>query len=432
MGRSVDRIFVVLAPLAFVLASRFVGLLREIVIAAGFGLSSATDAFYQLSAVPTYLMTYVTGPFATAYIAWATGPGRSAERRELRVLSRWLWAAGIVIAAVFLVGSVFVALRTGGDGGTLAAAILMALASVAVVRIGLGAAVSNARGHFSRAQALLFVNNFLFVGCISIAALYGTSDVLVVLAGSFFISAVISAAYAQLLLRKNPLEQDAVTEAGDSTAHSSMRQGFLPNLLYASVETGGFLLTQATVLILASASGTGMASAASLTQRLCLTANGLFIGPLSSIAMVHAAKKDPAARRVFTFKVIASTLVGLSVVALALLAVRPWLPAIVGGIGRFGPDDAIMVGSLIPAYALWLVAQGASMMLSRLCFAMDRARLFTVFTTGGYFVANILRVITYSRFGFPAAIGVGALVELVAVAMILIALASRRRAVPAT
>ncbi|MGK6324142.1 hypothetical protein ACMGDM_13825 [Sphingomonas sp. DT-51] len=402
----------VLLPLAFVLASRFVGLGRELIISAGFGLSAATDAFYQLSAIPTYLITYVTGPFATAYIVWATGARALPEAAQLPLMRRWATIASVAIALAFLIGAIVI-------GGVherpqdLAAAAMMAGACVMLGRVGLGAAVSNARGRFGRAQGLLFANNLTFVLLLGAGALLSArGNVLLLLCGAFCIASLVAAGFAQRALR--PVDTaDPRGEIVDVDAtRRSIRRDLLPNLLYASIETGGFLLTQSVVLVLASASGVGTTSAASLAQRLCLTANGLFVNPLSNMAMVHTARRDERARRAFATRVVLATLAALAVVALALVVARRWLPELAAHGGHFSRANADLLAALIPGYALWLVAQGTSLMLSRLSFTLGHARFYTALTTAGYVVANLARVLSWWQFGFVAAVAAGAAIEL--------------------
>lgn len=429
--RTRKTLWAIVLPLAFVLTSRVVGLGREIVISAGFGLSAATDAFYQLSAVPTYLLTYVTGPFATAYIAWATGARAMAEARQLPVILRHARRIGIAVAALFAIVAGVAALRGTRPLTDIVAVAMMAVSCAMVVQVGLGAVVSNARGRFAQAQGLLFANNLVFVVLLGVALLVGGGGhVVPLLTGAFCIAALVAALYARRIIAAPAAGDGAADRDDDRPPATAIRRELLPKLLYASVETGGFLLTQAIVLALAAASGTGVTSAASLAQRLCLTANGLFVNPLSNIAMVHAARRDPARQHAFAIRVIAATLAGLSVMAAMLVIGRLWLPTLVGGTARFSHANAVLLASLIPAFSLWLIAQGTSMMLSRLSFVMDRARLFTIATTGGYLLANLARVAAWWKFGFAAAVGAGALVELLVALAVLAVIAVRAPTAP--
>ena len=417
----------VLLPLAFVLASRVVGLGRELIISAGFGLSVETDAFYQLSAVPTYLITYVTGPFATAYIVWATSARALPEARQLPLMQRWTGAASILVALVFLTGA---AVITGvrGHARDMAAAAMMAVACVMLGRVGLGAAVSNARGRFGRAQGLLFANNLTFVLLLGLGALLGAQgDVLLVLCGAFCVASLVAAGFAQRALRPVEATRHHGSVADAEETRRSIRRDLLPNLLYASVETGAFLLTQSVVLVLASSSGVGTTSAASLAQRLCLTANGLFVNPLSNMAMVHTSRRQGRDERAFATRIVLGTLAALAAVAIVLVVARRWLPELAEHGGRFSRSNAELLAALIPAYALWLVAQGTSLMLSRLSFTLGHARLFTVLTTAGYIVANLARVLSWWKVDFVAAVAAGAAIELTVALTILVLVARTRQ-----
>jgi hypothetical protein len=83
---------------------------------------------------------------------------------------------------------------------------------------------------------------------------------------------------------------------------------------------------------------------------------------------------------------------------------------------------------------VWLVAQGANIMLNRLSFARGAAKRYTAVTLAGYALANFARYAVWYRAGFGPAIAAGAAVELVA-ALVILACVSGQRAVtdlPAT
>jgi hypothetical protein len=200
----------------------------------------------------------------------------------------------------------------------------------------------------------------------------------------------------------------------------SVRKRFAPLLGYASIETLGFLATQAIVLTLASSSGVGVASAGSLAQRIALTTNGLVINPLSNVAMVKLSKLPESARRGFLVRIATMTLGGLGAVA-AVLAVSA------GELTHFTHSaNAALLAQLIPSYSLWLVAQGGNTMLSRLSFARGAVRLYTGVTVVGYVLANAARYLVWHRWGFGPAIAAGAAIELTGALVVLGVLAFRR------
>jgi len=421
------NILSVAAPLMIVVISRAVGFARELIISVGFGFSAATDAFYQLCAVPTYLNTYIGGPFSTAYIAWSTSQDAPAESAQLPVIARQFLLTAMVITVAFFIGAMGLTLHRGGGWVGMGASILMAPACLATAIIAFAAAVSNARGKFGLAQGIVFLNNATFVGLISILVFIPFAPVTLLLTSAYCIAALVTLLVALHSLRNGarhgPFVQNGAAMAPD--VRHSVRRRLVPMLLYASLETGGFLLTQMIVLVLASLSGAGVTSAISMAQRLCLTANGLIIGPMSNIAMVRLARKPDSEKRSFLLKAAFATIGGLSIVALMLVAGRSYLPVLLGGRGHFSADNARLLSSLIPGYAMWLVAQGANMMLGRLSFTQGRARMFTVTTTIGYVIANLARLVTWKLVGFPVAVLAGATVELGAALCIIALIVSR-------
>lgn len=401
--------------LGFTLVSRAVGMARELIIAAGFGFSRATDGFYQLAATPTYLITFLGGPFATAYIAWSNRADAPAENLRLAIVRRGLVAAIGLLSVAFLI--VAIGLQWGNADARLLPPLLMALACAATGVIGLSAAVANARGHFVQAQAVLFVNNAGFVALLAIGAMLLRGQVELALTSAFAGATLIAAAYGWRVIGCGPgLPPTPAQRAG---AARSLRRVFLPMLGLAGIETLGFLASQAVVLALAAHAGAGVTSAGSLAQRIALTANGLVIGPLANVAMVRAARLPPEPARRYLLRVAGLTLGGLVLTAAAIGA-----GAVVIAQHSHALTLTLLTG-LIPAYAVWLVAQGTNVMLNRLSFARGAARLYTGVTLAGYGAANVARYAVWRSAGFGPAIAAGAGVELVAALSILAAIGYR-------
>ena len=175
------------------MVSRAVGMLRETIIAVGFGFSRATDGFYQLAATPTYLVTFLGGPFSTAYIAWSNRDDAPEESLRVAIVLRWLLIATAALSLLFL--AVAVRLQYARDPGDihLLPPLLMALACAATGMIGLSAAVANARGRFVQAQGVLFVNNAGFVVLLGLCALLLRHQVELALTSAFAGAALIAA-----------------------------------------------------------------------------------------------------------------------------------------------------------------------------------------------------------------------------------------------
>lgn len=414
--------------LGFTLLSRGVGMAREIIIAAGFGFSRATDGFYQLAATPTYLVTFLGGPFATAYIAWSNRDDAPDERLRAAIVLRWLGGAVAGLSLAFLVVALW--LQASQPGGTrLLPPLLMALACAATGLVGLSAAVANARARFVQAQAVLFVNNAGFVLLLGIFAVLLRGRVELALTSAFAGAALIAAGYGWRVispLSGAPLGPALSTPAQRAAVTRSLRRVFLPMLGMAGIETAGFLASQAVVLALAAQSGAGVTSAGSLAQRIALTANGLVVAPLASVAMVRLMKLPPEAARRYLVGVAGLTLAGLTVTAATVSAVAMIVAA------RSRSATLTLLVQLIPAYTIWLVAQGTNVMLNRLSFARGAALRYTGVTLAGYGCANIARYAVWRSAGFGPAIAVGASVELVAALIVLAIIGYQRpqRALP--
>lgn len=397
--------------LGFTLVSRAIGLLRETIIAAGFGFSRATDSFYLLSATPTYWITFLGGPFSTAYIAWSNRDDAPDESLRIAIIARWLMMATALLSAAFFAVSLSVPFAAVTGGTRLLPPLLIALACVATGVIGLSAAVANARGRFVQAQRVLFVNNVSFVVLLGIGALLMRRQVELALTSAFAGATLIASAYGWRVIRQGVVAPSSSAKRAALTI--SLRRVFLPMLGMAGVETAGFLASQAVVLWLAAHSGAGVASAGSLAQRIALTANGLVVGPLANVAMVQVMRLEPDAARRYVLRVVCLTLCGLVLAAATISA-----GAILVSRHSHSANVALLT-RLIPAYSIWLVAQGANIVLNRLSFARGAARRYTVVMLAGYMLANMARYGVWQSAGFGPAIAAGASVELVATLVIL-------------
>jgi peptidoglycan biosynthesis protein MviN/MurJ (putative lipid II flippase) len=403
--------------LGFTLVSRLMGFLREAIIALGFGFSRATDSFYQLAATPTYLLTSLGGPFSTAYIVWSNRADAPGERLRVAFVLHWLVLAAAAVASGFFAVILWLEFARPVRSPQILPGLLMALSCMAGALIGLGAAVANARARFVQAQAVLFVNNCGFVLLLTISALLLRRKVELALTSAFAGAALIAALYAWRVIRGDNdwsmLRQ--VSPAERRSVLFSLRKVFLPMLGMASLETAGFLASQAAVLGLAAMSGAGVTSAGALAQRIALTANGLVIGPLANVAMVRLAKLEGEAARRYLLQTAARTLAGLTLTAV-VLSFGAML------VTRHGHSpNLILLAGLIPAYTVWLIAQGANIMLNRMSFARGTVRLYTGVTLAGYAAATLVRY----------AIWRGAGVELAAALAILAGAAWRRSESPA-
>lgn len=405
-----------LLTFAFVATSRAVGLFRELVISLGYGLGAATDLFYQLTALPTYTNTFVTGPFATAYIAWSNQTSIGTANGRASAVTAGVLSLGVVTSLVSLLGGVIYSVRLGAQHLPIYDVIVIAPSCFMIAYIGFAAAIQNSIGRYATAQGLQFLNNACFVLFLALGTrLHGHVDL--TLSCSYSAACLVASGVAWRLVRS----KERVRAEDRKEIWASILRSLLPQLGYASIETLGAVGTQAMILYLAARSGVGVTSAAAVASRLCLTVNGLLINPLSSMAMVNLGRH--ASGKVKKFVVIlSSVLFLLTLVAFTLIATRPLLLGLVGNRGKFSAANAVVLFSLIPAYSAWMVALGLNLMLARLSFAMGRARLFTLPTLLGYLLANTVRVLVWSpHHDFALSIILGAFVELAVAVVVMTA-----------
>lgn len=384
---------------SFVIASRVVGIGRELIIAGGFGFSRQTDLFYQLIAPINYVSTYMAGPFTTALIA-TLSDGVRGDRGAIG-LSRIVFFISCLSAVISgIVSWWFV---PGGGLQRIGVSASVAVAFAATIWLGFCASILNARSEFAKSQGVLFAVNTAFVVLAATLMVLKPAAVTVVLMIAFAASCtagcIVGQRAGRLSLSNNLAERGALKR-------------FSGALAYASMETGGFLATQAVVLFCATVSGVGMVSASALAQRLAFSFNGLIIGPLATMIMVKLVENENERKRIITVSVI-GVLITLTLVSTLLYGAGIPAISLVEGQGNFSSDNAAIMSEILPAYCVWLVAQGISALLSRAMFALGMGRQFTIVTTSGYILANAVRLALVHDRGFSEAVACGALVELV-------------------
>ena len=160
---DVHKIYRFLLTFGFVITSRAVGLFREVVISLGYGLGAATDLFYQLTALPTYTNTFVTGPFATAYIAWSNQTSIGTAENRASAVTMGILSLGVVTSLVSLLGGLFFSLKLGVQHVPIYDVIVIAPSCFMTAYIGFAAAIQNSIAKYATAQGLQFLNNACFV-----------------------------------------------------------------------------------------------------------------------------------------------------------------------------------------------------------------------------------------------------------------------------
>lgn len=388
--------------------SRAFGILREFTIALAFGFSRLTDLFYQLAWPLTAIVTVSNGPFATAFAARLAQVPPDQKLASIRHYLRRTMALALAVAGLFLAAALVLA-RLGQPDLALGLAI-SAAAAAALVCIGFFYAAATALGWTTISAVLLFIGNAGFVLGICLVWLAGLPlhawTLPLVQALALALSLPVCTVIWTRMRRHLP----------GTDAATMPLPGLTRAFLLAGLETSGFLLTQAFIVVLATATGEGWVSATSLAQRVVFSVNGLVISPYASLQMLRVIqdrRTDP--QRGYRTFMRGMTLAGCGLVATLLLLgllVPAFGPALIAMALPGKSQSLAHVFALMPAFAVWLLPMGLNVILCRTMFALSMGEAFTAATVAGYLAANAVRGLVFLAYGLAPAIACGAAVEL--------------------
>lgn len=388
----------------FLSVSRVIGIGRELLIAAVFGLSKITDLFFQATFIPTSLLAIMLGPFTTAFIARFASSSPGLRGAHLRYYRRKALLVGFGAMVVFLLaGAVFGPLNgriRAQDAIT--AFVILAPAVPAMVVLGFANAANIACGRIGRASGILLANNIVFVASIAMAGLAASRSAIWPLPAAYSIAACVAG-----VIGWRAIDQLEAQGAERPCPLPALGRSFL----LAGSESSVFLLTQTIVLALASRAGEGWASAASLAQRISLSVLGLVISPVASSLMLTISRRPDRAGGILIRSAAITTLC-LTAAAVALVLGRHIAVDALVRMARVNAKSAALLSEALPPFATWMIAMGVNALVGRLMFAANVARIYIPVIVGAYLVADVARVALGLTGSFGLCIFAGAAIEL--------------------
>lgn len=402
------------ATFLIMLGSRFFGIIRELIVSVAFGFSLITDLFYQATFALTALLTVTNGPFTTAFAARLNQIPDASRGGHVRYYSRLASKIGALLALLYMIAAALLFVMpelTASEGWVGALTLAPCAAQLAV--IGFTGAVANALGEIAKGAKLMFVLNAAFVACVSVCWMAHVPLKSWTLPLCYTCGGLAAYVWSRSML-------SGFYAAGASNGSDDIRPlpGLTTSFLYAGSETLVFILTQFLVVSLATYAGPGWVSGASLAQRLCFSVNGLIISPFASLLMIDVMQAKANARTFGRGLLIC----GLGLLALAIVFAFG-VPAALHAFGnKLHGSTPIILGEVLPAYALWMLPMGMNVVVCRIMFGLKLERFYTISTISCYIVANVVRcLVEYGTGNFALAIGAGAVVEVGCVAMLAIA-----------
>ena len=382
--------------LAFLLSGLFKlsAFARETYIAARFGVSAATDAYYGLQQLPLSVATFMFGAFS---LAFAPAYGQAVRRqRGLEWMpglvfygaatGAVLTAATVLLAPVLLGG--FVGLSDRTEFTTLN---ILSACYVPVIFLGIWTSMMNGTGHPLRAMtaaslpyltmtvALIFICEVTEAGLLSLP---------ISMTIGFGVMGGV-AAYRILTALPAPGATRAVLWPFQFPAF----RAFGRQLAASAAENVGFVANQLLMIYFFGLIGTGAVTANNYAMRVGMLANSLITQPLAQLAQGKfcTAPVPELPRVLWTYL---GWILGFSAIAVVgLFTFREHIVTLLYMHGRFTLGDVHSVSSLIPAWLAYFLVLSVNSVIARYMFVINKGRQYATYMLGGYLVTNLMRAL---------------------------------------
>jgi peptidoglycan biosynthesis protein MviN/MurJ (putative lipid II flippase) len=395
IGERARAFYLIAAAIAVSGLFKVAAFAREAFIAARFGLSSVTDAYFAIQQFPLALATYVFGAFSLAFV-----PAYVRSRKEdgtvdwLPGLLLWGSVTGLLLsAAMAAVRQPLVAvLHIRGSADVDLTVLILSVCFAPIVAIGLWASICTSRGHNLWAMSMTGLPYLLMtIALLAIYAAHRLNNLSLPLSMTLgFVSVGIYAAVRVLFSQPWGKPQLAVwRDAGF--------RSFLKQLAASSAENAGFTANQFLILYFLSLGGAGIISGNTCAMRIAMLGFTLLGIPLQQLIQAKLATASEAERplvfRRWMVRIAALLVPG----AMLLMVLRAPLVRLVYMHGKFQQAALEIVVGLMPAWVIYAVVMSLNGALARYLFLLGRGTVYVRMQLVAYVVANLIRVAVAGR-----------------------------------
>jgi putative peptidoglycan lipid II flippase len=391
---------------------------REAFIAANFGLSAATDAYFALQQFPASLVAFMFGAFSLAFTpAYADEERRSGSVEWLPGLLLHGSLIGSALTVLMLACTTFLLHLIHGTGtadvrNTLG---ILSVCYVPIIWIGIWKGICTARGRNLYAMSLtglpyLVMTLALFA---SYAAGKLTSLSLPVsMAAGFGIVGLYSFVR---ILGSQPSPRLRVAVSSVWTIPQFRR--FLRQLSASAAENVGFISNQVLLLYFLSRLGTGVISANNCAMRIGMLGYSLLSQPLSHLVQSRLCSANEQERSALFRRWLLIYGIMQFLFAAAFYAFRFPVLRLVYMHGKFTGTELAEVASILPAWIAYCVVMSLSGLAANYLFTCSKGFLFMRCRLLAYIAANLLRFAVIGGVGAAALIWCSVATEVLALAL---------------
>lgn len=403
------------------LASRFLGLIRDRILATGFGASSELDVYYAAFRIPDFLFQIlILGALSAAFIPVFTGYLAKKQKKEADIMASSILNLGVVALTVagiiiWIFAPQLMPLVTPGFtpeqlDQTVQLTRIMLLSPIFFGMSGvLGAILNSHRKFTAYAIAPLFYNLGIIVGAL-IAPTHG----LVWLAYG-----VVAGAFLQMFIQLIAALRTGFSYKAIIALH---HPGVEKTFLLAIPATAGIAILQINLLLettIASTLQAGSLSQFMLATSLSMVPVGV-IGASLATAVFPILAREASLKQTDEFtqtllRTIRQILYFIIPASVAMMLLRAQIVRLIYGAGQFDFSDTRYVTSLVGILAVSLFAQALIPLLTRAFYAMRNTRTPVIIAFFGMLV-NVGLALTLSRLvgvvGLAIGFSAGSIIQL--------------------
>jgi putative peptidoglycan lipid II flippase len=385
---------------------------REAFIAAKFGLSAVTDAYFGLQQFPLALASFMFGAFSLAFTpAYENERRRSGNVEWLRGLLFYSCTFGAVLTVLMVACAPYLLqlIHTTDTREVRTTVVLLGACYLPIIWIGIWKGICSARGQNLWATSLpglpYLIMTVVLVGSYVIGRLSNLSLPVSLTAGFALVGfySLVRIWKSQQLLR------------GGAPVFAVWKvlecRHFLRQLAASAVENAGFIANQSLLLYFLARVGTGVISANNCAMRIGMLGYTLLSMPLTSLVQGRLCSAEDKERpAVFRRWLMVHATLQLSF-ALAACAFRFPLLRMVYMHGKFGGTELAEVAHILPAWIGYCVVMSLSELSAGYLFIRSMGVHYMRIRLCAYLAANVLRFAVTGTAGAATMIWCSVIIE---------------------
>jgi peptidoglycan biosynthesis protein MviN/MurJ (putative lipid II flippase) len=398
---------------------------REVFIAAWFGVSSFTDAYFVFQQFPLMLATFMFGAFGLAFAPVYADEKRKMGRVEwLPGLTIYGGTLGLLGMLLMMIGTPWLlrafGLANAGQGAS--TVVILSCSFAPVIWLGIWAGAAIAEGKNLLAMFITGLPYLLMTALL--AVLYGLGKL-----DAFSLPISFMAGFGLIglytlpgLLRARPTNGDAGGSLRPSLQPSNFRsvidtwkmpgfRRFLQQLGASSIENLGFSGNQLLMVYFVAHDGAGAVSANTFATRVGMIGFNLLSQPLAQLIQAKLCAAPEGERAEMLRKWLPAISGAVLAFALLLYVLRTPITSLVYLHGKFSAIELSRVIDIVPAWIAYFVVASLNGIVARYLFTTAQGNEYVRRQLWAYGAANLIRIALWGRLSAPTVIWCSVLCE---------------------